>query len=632
MKNEISILICDCGGSLGDKIDFEEVGRQLKTQAVVGSVRTCSDLCKKGRCAGMVKGAERVVIAACDEWFDGAGVKEGLVDCVNVREYCGWVTKDKKAATSKCVDMLSGAVRRMSLAEPFKIKKVSVNQDVVIIGSGVAAMQTAVAVSSLGHKVVIVSSDKELGGSAAKNPQLYAYIGEDIFESESMVADRVEGLAAQIKNDKNITVKTNAVVTDIDGECGNFAVTVGKSIVNAGSVVLAVGAANEISELSKLVHGRVKAPKSLAIVMDMVAEQGRDMAGQVLSAAMVMKIKYGTEVKIYCRSMRTAAAGLEKLYTDARDNGVVIVKYDSKPVVVDDGQIKYVTFAEGPAGIETSEEFDMIVRADAKTTGYPEIKSMLSNLKVRSSDTLQIDSVWAYPAESNIDGVYVVGAAKSNSEFRDAQSDGLAAAGAIHELLKDKQIEITCDAAVVDNDKCVACLTCVRSCPVGAISFDESEKAALISELTCKRCGVCTIQCPAGAIELPRFTTEQIEAEVGERPRVTVFACENSAYPAARSAAVGIEIDAQVKMVKVPCAGKVDPKEVLRELACGADKVKIIACHQENCKYINGSTLAARRFAYIQDMMDKAGLDKEKVSFGELASVEANKFIELVKE
>jgi coenzyme F420-reducing hydrogenase delta subunit/Pyruvate/2-oxoacid:ferredoxin oxidoreductase delta subunit len=387
-------------------------------------------------------------------------------------------------------------------------------------------------------------------------------------------------------------------------------------------------------ELAGIIYDGEDVPKRVAIIIDVIGEQNKGVSAQVLSAAELLARQFGTEVKLYCHSVRVAAMGLESLYRRAREGGVVVVKYDSPPVVFERGSKKVVSVQESTVGYEVSEEFDSVIMADAPSVnGNGEFLNLIGGLRAGSDGILQTNNVWLLPAKTNREGIFVAGSAGGTDELRDTQADGLAAANQIHELLKNKQIEVLDDAAAVDGDKCVLCLTCVRICPHGAVSIDVENKAALISALTCQRCGICAAQCPADAIELPRYTDEQMAAEVGDKPKLTVFACENSAYPAATAAGLGdIKYSADVRLIRIPCAGKVGSRQVLQALEGGADKVMIIGCHPESCQYLHGSTRAAKRIEWLNNALKKAGIDGKRVVWGPLASVEPGKFLDYVKE
>ena len=62
--------------------------------------------------------------------------------------------------------------------------------------------------------------------------------------------------------------------------------------------------------------------------------------------------------------------------------------------------------------------------------------------------------------------------------------------------------------AVVDEDKCILCLTCVRSCPHHAMEVDREKGAAVSIPEACQKCGICAGECPAKAISLPVYSDD----------------------------------------------------------------------------------------------------------------------------
>jgi coenzyme F420-reducing hydrogenase delta subunit/Pyruvate/2-oxoacid:ferredoxin oxidoreductase delta subunit len=478
-------------------------------------------------------------------------------------------------------------------------------------------------------------------------PQLYAYVASSPGEAEALVRSRAEKLIRQIKQDKRISVRTCSFLKSVEGEFGNFTGVVNTpsadgETVSAGAIVLAVGSAASLLEveLAKLIHNGRDIPKRVAIVMDVSGEQGRAVSAQALSAAELLVKRFGTEVKLYCNNIQVAATGLESLYKRVRQAGVVVVRYESPPTISDEDSKKVVRAEEPLIGKEVSEEFDLVLTTDNLAVNRNDVFfELIEALRGGPEGALQPDNVWLLPTKTNRKGVFVVGSARGNSEFRDAQTDGMAAANQIHELLKNEQIQVLDDAAVVDGDKCVLCLTCMRICPHGAVSIDVDNSVACVSAVACQRCGICAAQCPANAIELPRYTQKEMAAEVGIelktqnlKFKTVVFACENSAYPAATAAGInGSEYGANIRLIRVPCAGKVDSRQVLQVLECGAEKVLILGCHPENCQYLSGSSQAAKRIERLNDELERAGISKERVVFGPLASVEPGKFLEYVK-
>ena len=645
----MGIVLCDCAGTLREQINFDPLIEHLSGLAEVTTVKLCSKFCQQKDCTKTIKSLkqiERLVIGACDpEIFDntlqeaiqGVNLNDGLLWSVNIREHCGWVARTPEVATNKAKETLSAAVRRVKMASAIKSKKTGVNQNVLVLGGSVAAMQTASTLSQLGHPVTLVEGSEKLGAAAAETPELYAYVASDCSQAEALVQSQVDQLIRQVKIDKQIRVQTSSTLKSLEGEFGNFTALVTSNgteqKLSAGAIVLAVGSAPKKSGLAELVHNREGVPKRIAIVMDILGEQSKRVSAYVLSAAELLAKRFGAEVKLYCHNIRVAAAGMEALYRRAREAGVVIVKYESPPIISDKGPKKVVSVEEPLIGYQVDEEFDLVVMADSATADTTELLGLIEGLRPGPGGDLQADSVWLLPTKTNREGIFVVGSAPDTDELRDPQTDGLATANEIHELLKNKQIEVLDDAAAVDGDKCVLCLTCMRICPHAAISIDVDNKAASVSAVTCQRCGICAAECPTGAIQLPRYTDEQVAAELGDKPQITVFACENSAYPAATAAAInGSQWGQQAQLIRVPCAGKVDPRDVLRALECGAQKVMILGCHLENCQYLAGSTRAAKRLERLNNALKKAGVDKKRIIFEQLASVEPHKFIEYLSE
>jgi len=167
-------------------------------------------------------------------------------------------------------------------------------------------------------------------------------------------------------------------------------------------------------------------------------------------------------------------------------------------------------------------------------------------------------------------------------------------------------------------------------CPSGVC---KSLRQYLVKADACKMCGKCFKECPAEAIVLPRYTDAETVADLAQVTNVTVFACENSAVPAADAVAdLDVEYGVDVVLVRVPCAGKVDPRHVLRALENGADKVLVLGCHPDSCQYLTGSTRARERMARLSVVLDRAGLASGRVQFGGIAAVEPHRFLEYVSD
>jgi heterodisulfide reductase subunit A len=81
-------------------------------------------------------------------------------------------------------------------------------------------------------------------------------------------------------------------------------------------------------------------------------------------------------------------------------------------------------------------------------------------------------------------------------------------------LLDKGEVTISPQVAVVNEELCSACKTCISLCPYDAIGFLEEENVARVNEALCKGCGTCAAACPAGAITAKHFTTRQVMAQI----------------------------------------------------------------------------------------------------------------------
>lgn len=97
-------------------------------------------------------------------------------------------------------------------------------------------------------------------------------------------------------------------------------------------------------------------------------------------------------------------------------------------------------------------------------------------------------------------------------------------------------------------------------------------------------------------------------------PIVVAFCCHYCAYTAADMAGtMRICYPPNVKIIRVPCTGKVDAIHIMKALEKGADGVYVAGCLEGDCHFKDGNTKAARRVAYVQKLLDDIGVGGERV-------------------
>jgi len=104
-------------------------------------------------------------------------------------------------------------------------------------------------------------------------------------------------------------------------------------------------------------------------------------------------------------------------------------------------------------------------------------------------------------------------------------------------------------------------------------------------------------------------------------PKIVVFCCDQSGYVAADMAGtLKLKLPKNVEIVRIPCAGRIETIYLLKALEKGADGVLIFACFEENCQFLRGNLRARGRLSYAHRMLEKIGLEKERLEICHLAT------------
>ncbi len=116
-------------------------------------------------------------------------------------------------------------------------------------------------------------------------------------------------------------------------------------------------------------------------------------------------------------------------------------------------------------------------------------------------------------------------------------------------------------------------------------------------------------------------------------PKIVAFLCNWCSYAGADLAGISrIQYPSSIRVIRVPCSGRVDPFYILKALQNGADGVLVSGCHPGDCHYLTGNYVARRRFAVLHDLLDFAGIDRGRVSFSWVSAAEGERFAEVVRD
>ena len=117
------------------------------------------------------------------------------------------------------------------------------------------------------------------------------------------------------------------------------------------------------------------------------------------------------------------------------------------------------------------------------------------------------------------------------------------------------------------------------------------------------------------------------------KPRIVAFLCNWCSYAGADLAGVSrFQYPPHIKVIRVPCSGRVNPLFILRALQSGADGVLVSGCHPGDCHYATGNYYARRRFALLKKLLDLVGLEPGRVHFSWVSAAEGEKFAGVVRK
>lgn len=116
-------------------------------------------------------------------------------------------------------------------------------------------------------------------------------------------------------------------------------------------------------------------------------------------------------------------------------------------------------------------------------------------------------------------------------------------------------------------------------------------------------------------------------------PKVIAFVCNWCTYTGADLAGTSrIKYQPNVKLIKLPCTGRIDPVFIIKAFEKGADGVLVSGCHPGDCHYNAGNFHARRRWIMFRKMLETMGIDSNRLHFSWVSASEGKKFTEVVND
>jgi len=133
---------------------------------------------------------------------------------------------------------------------------------------------------------------------------------------------------------------------------------------------------------------------------------------------------------------------------------------------------------------------------------------------------------------------------------------------------------------------------------------------------------------PSGA---PAASTAGVS---GDRPvKIVGIVCNWCSYAGADTAGVGrFKQPPNLRLVRVPCTGRIDPLFALKAFEKGADGVLISGCHPGDCHYSEGNYYARRKFELLERMIHYLGIPKERFKWTWVSASEGQRWQKVVTE
>ena len=116
-------------------------------------------------------------------------------------------------------------------------------------------------------------------------------------------------------------------------------------------------------------------------------------------------------------------------------------------------------------------------------------------------------------------------------------------------------------------------------------------------------------------------------------PKIIAFLCNWCSYAGADLAGTSrLQYPPYIRIIRVPCSGRINPIYIINALMDGADGVLVSGCHPGDCHYLSGNLYARRRFTVLKKLLTTVGLDPERVQFTWVSASEGNRFADVVRE
>ncbi|MGN0444659.1 MAG: 4Fe-4S binding protein [Acutalibacteraceae bacterium] len=230
----IGVFVCHCGSNIAATVDVKRVAETIKNEPGVVHAEDYQYMCSEAGQAKIIAAVKEhnltgIVVCSCsprmhETTFRNAAAKAGLnpymVEIANIREQCSWIHKDIEEATLKAVILARAAVAKVNLNTPLYPGESRVTKRALVIGGGIAGIQTALDIADAGYEVDIVEKTPSIGGRMSQIDKTFPTLDC----SACILTPKMVDAAAHEK----IKIYTYSEVENVSGFVGDFTVDIRK--------------------------------------------------------------------------------------------------------------------------------------------------------------------------------------------------------------------------------------------------------------------------------------------------------------------------------------------------------------------------------------------------------------------
>ncbi len=231
---KIGVFVCWCGSNIAATVDVKRVAEAVRTEPGVVFSTDYQYMCSENgqaliRQAIHEHGLTGVVVCSCSPRMHEAtfrktatlaGVNPYMVEIANIREQCSWIHKDMPEGTEKAVILARAAIAKVNLNAPLTAGTSPVTKRALVIGGGIAGIQTALDVADAGYEVDIVEKAPTIGGRMA---QL-----DKTFPTLDCAACILTPKMVDAAQNEKINIISYAELDSLSGYVGNFTAKIRK--------------------------------------------------------------------------------------------------------------------------------------------------------------------------------------------------------------------------------------------------------------------------------------------------------------------------------------------------------------------------------------------------------------------